>query len=149
MSDLTKVQSGNSIMLFVGSGTTKCPIAYSNSASWESSMSVRNVTSKDSAGFEEVLAGIYSFNASAEALLAFNTTGLTSDFKPLWNNYSKGCTVNIVLSQSCGTSPSWSACGVQLTGKGLITNMSITSNKGDNATTSIKLCGSGAVVLTP
>ncbi len=145
-----KLVYGGDLMLFVGTGTTKNPLAFSQSAKLSVSMKTREISSKDSGQWTEKASGKYDWNCSTDGLLSFDVTGATSSIDMVYELFLAGEDVSIVFASKTGTTPLWTVDSTKksFTGTALITSLDINSGDGDNATYSISLEGTGQLTLS-
>ena len=149
MADNSKLVYGGDMMLFVGSGTTKQPLAFSQSAKLSVSMKTREISSKDSGNWTEKANGKYDWNASTDGLLAFAVTGNTTSMDAIYNLFLAGTAINVVFASKTGTSPIWTVDAAKKNFSGLGVISSIDNNAGDNdtATYSISIEGTGVLSM--
>ena len=72
------------VSIDVAGGTTFVPLTYSTSANISFSMETREATTKDSAGYTEVLEGLRSVAIDAEAMVALDATTGFEQLYALW-----------------------------------------------------------------
>ena len=110
------------------------PIAHSTSASLSMSMDLRDSTTKSSAGWQENLGGLKSWEMSGDSFVDIDSpTG--ADIEELFAVWNTGAAINVKFGLT----------GMEYTGSALITSMSIDAGVEENATYSISLTGSGAL----
>lgn len=146
-----KIQYGGDMMLFVGSGESKFPIAFSTSQKLDVSMSTREISSKDSGYWTDRAASKLDWNASSDALytdVLTSTTGVNS-VDELYTLMTSRTAINVVFAAKTGTVPNWTvdATKKNFTGKGYITSLSVNAPNEDNTTYSITIEGTGALVM--
>lgn len=149
--EINKIQYGGDMMLFVGGGTDKLPIAFSTSQKLDVSMTTREISSKDSGYWTDRAAGKLDWNASTDALytdVLTVTTGVNS-FDELYSLMVSRTAINVVFAAKTGTVPAWTvdATKKNFTGTGFITSVSINAPNEDSTTYSITIEGSGALVM--
>jgi len=146
-----KISYGGDMMLFVGSGTDKLPIAFSTDAKLDITLATRNIASKDSGYWTNKAGGRLDWNASTSALhsdVLTATTG-TNTYDELYTLMIARTPVNCVFAAATGTAPDWTVNSAKknFTGMAIITSLSLGAPDGDNATYSISLEGDGALVM--
>ena len=147
---MSNVVYGGDLMLFIGSGTTKQPLAYSTTAKLSVSAKTRETASKDDTGkFAKKAIGKYDWNCSTDGLLSWETTTGTNYMDDVYALFLAGEEINIVFGSKTGTTPAWTvdATAKSFTGKGLITAVDLNASDGDNATYSITIEGNGLLSL--
>ena len=145
-----KIVYGGNLMLFVGSGVTKKPLAFSQNAKLGVNMKTREISSKDSSGsWTDKAAGKYDWNASTDGLLAFTLSGATSGMDEIYNLFVAGLPINMVFAQKTGTTPFFTidATKKNFTGTALITSIEMSAPETESATYSINLEGTGSLVM--
>ena len=144
-----KIVYGGNMMLFVGSGATKNPLAFSQSAKLSISMKSRDISSKDSGLWGEKASGKFEWNCSTDGLLSFSVSGSTSSIDIVYNLFLAGQPVNVVFAQKTGTSPfhTVDATKKNFSGLAMISSIDMTAGDNDNATYSISLEGASALVM--
>lgn len=115
----------------------KTPVAYSTSASFSINRDLRDITNKDSAGFQESVAGLMSFEVTTEALQDY-TSDL--DFKDFFDNVGEREAVTIQFSERTtgGTDRYYQ-------GEAYVTSLSMDAGVEDNATYSVTFTGTGLI----
>ena len=149
MADNSKLIYGGNLMLFIGSGSTKQPLAFSQSAKLSVSMKTREISSKDSGDWTDKANGRFDWNASTDGLLAFGVTGSTSSMETVYNLFLAGSPINVVFASKTGTNPAWTvdATKKNFSGSGIITSIDMNAGE-DNATYSISIEGTGALIMS-
>ena len=105
--ETSKIVYGGDMMLFVGTGTSKLPIAFSTSAKLDITVATRDISSKDSGVWTEKVGGKIDWNASTDALyteVLTVTTG-TNTFDELYTLMIARAPINCVFAATTGTSP--------------------------------------------
>tara|TARA_R110000744_G_scaffold4042_3_gene14933 strand:+ start:6546 stop:6974 length:429 start_codon:yes stop_codon:yes gene_type:complete len=121
----------------VAGGTTFVPITYSTTANISFSMETREATTKDSAGYQEVLEGLRSVTIDAEAMTALDATFGFEGLFALWTGRTQ---VNLEF----GTTET----GDQVYQvKAYMTSLAVSSGVEDSSTYSISFECTGAVTL--
>ena len=146
-----KLVYGGDLMLFLATGATVMALAFSTSAKLAISMDTREISSKDSTGdFKDYAAGKFGWTVSSDALVNYSSTGNTNSVDELYTMMISKSLVNIAFASKAGTStsPSWtvSTTSKKYTGQAYITSIDLNASDNDNATYSINLQGTGALV---
>lgn len=117
--------------------TTYKKINHSTDASIETTHSVRDITSKDSAGWRALLEGLRSWTASGSCLFAHDATyGVEELFTALYNR----STVTIRFMTNVAGDTKWQ-------GTGYVSSVSISSADAEgNVTASFTIEGTGTLV---
>lgn len=147
---MSNVIFGGDLMLFVGTGTTKQPLAYSTSAKLSVSLKTREISSKDSSGyFTEKSAGKFDWNASTDGLISYDVTGATSSIDVVYEYMLTRKPINLIFANKSGSTPYWSVDSSKknFSGQALITSIDMNASDNDNATYSISLEGTGELKL--
>jgi predicted secreted protein len=147
--DNSKIVYGGDMMVFASSGSTKLPLAFTQSGKMTITNKSREVGSKDSGVWTEKLSGKFDWVASSDGLYSLNYTGSTTGVDTLYAYMLIGTPINIVFGVKTGTSPSWTVDSSKKSfqGTAIITSLDINASDGDNATYSVNLEGSGALTL--
>ena len=111
------------------------PIAHSTSASISFNNDLRDVTTKDSAGFQENIGGLKSFELSADALQDINAD---LDFKEFYDDINERNEVIIKFAERDS--------GVRWEGSGYISSLSMDAGVEENVTYSVSITGTSSVV---
>lgn len=148
MSDTTQLIYGGDMMLFVGSGATKNPLAFSTSAKLAISTSMKDATSKDSGIYTEKFAGRLDWNCSTDGLMSYTISGATQSIDDIYALMLSRTPINVVFASKTGSVPAWTvdASKKTFTGMGFIASMDMNAAL-DEATYSIKIDGSGPLTL--
>lgn len=146
--ETSKIQYGGDIMLFI----EDAPLAFSTSAKLDISLKTRDIGSKDSGNWDEKAAAKMSWTASTDALMTDSgLVGTTNTIDELYTAMIARTAVDVVFATATGTSPSWTPSAVagkkKFTGTGFITSLSLNAADGDNATYSVSIEGTGALVM--
>ena len=153
--DTSNIIYGGDLILFMGSGTAKLPVAFSTSAKLSISMSTKDVTSKDSGYNTDKIAGRLDWNMSTDGLLSYALAvddALQTSIDELYVLMLARKSINIVFATKSGASPDWTVSAVAVagkksfTGKGFITSIEQNADN-DSATYSITIEGTGALTL--
>ena len=111
------------------------PIAHSTSASISFNNDLRDVTTKDSAGFQENIGGLKSFELSTDALQDINAD---LDFKEFYDDINERNEVIIKFAERTS--------GVKWEGSGYISSLSMDAGVEENVTYSVSITGTSSVV---
>lgn len=144
-----KLIYGGDLMLFMATGATVMPLAFSTSAKLSISMDTREISSKDSTGdFKNYAAGKFGWSVSTDGLVNYTSTGNTNSVNELYTMMINKQLVSIAFASKTGTSPSWTVdtSKTRYTGQALITSIDLNAGDNDNATYSINLQGTGALI---
>lgn len=111
------------------------PIAHSTSASISFSADLRDITTKDSLGWQENLGGLKSFELSTDALVDLSAD---LDFQEFWYDYKDLTEVTVRFAERVtgGSDRYWE-------GNAYITSLSIDAGVEENATYSVSFTGTG------
>jgi hypothetical protein len=147
---------GGDMMIWITSGGTACPMAYTSAAKLSTSMKPRTRSHKDNGEWTDKVKGKYDWNGSTDSLMNFSTlsgstfTGNTFNVDDVYALYLAGELVNMTFGSKSGTSPSWtvSSSVKKFSGTILITNMDFNANDGEDASYSMTFEGSGPLSLT-
>lgn len=150
--DNSQILYGGDLMLFIGTGSTKTPLAFSQNAKLSVSTKTREISSKDSGLWTDKAAGKMDWSASTDGLMSFSTSGQTgtTGIDIVYNYMISGTPLNIVFGSKTGTSPAWTVnSGVKsFTGQAIIASIEVSAGDGDSATYSIALEGYSALTLS-
>ena len=111
------------------------PIAHSTSASISFNNDLRDVTTKDSAGFQENIGGLKSFELSSDALQDINAD---LDFKEFYDDINEQNEVIIKFAERDS--------GVRWEGSGYVSSLSMDAGVEENVTYSVTITGTSSVV---
>jgi|14_taG_2_1085336.scaffolds.fasta_scaffold01846_3 TP901-1 family phage major tail protein len=121
-----------------GEGSSdKTPVAFSTSASLSINRDMRDITTKDSDGFQQSAAGLMSFEISTDALQDF-TSDL--DFKDFFDNILNREAVTIQFSER-----TTSGSDKYYEGSAYVTSLSMDAGVEDNVTYSVTFTGTGLI----
>ena len=150
--DNSKIVYGGDLMLFIGTGSTKTPLAFSQSAKLSVSTKTREISSKDSGNWTDKAAGKFDWNASTDGLLSFTVTGQTGStgIDTVFEYFLAGTPLNLVFGSKTGTSPDWTinATAKSFSGQVIVSSIDINAGDGESATYSISLEGYSALSLS-
>lgn len=118
-----------------GAGTTFVAITHATSANINFSMETREATTKDSAGFTEVLEGLRSVSIDAEGMTALDAALGYEELYALWNNRT-------LFNLEFGTAESGDTV-YQI--KGYMTSLAVSSGVEDSSTFSCSFECTGTV----
>jgi len=110
-------------------------IAHCTSASISINMDLRDSTTKSSAGWQDNLGGLRSYELSGDAFVDIVEDTEKSDILELWTVWNQRASVIV----------SFGISGMLYEGTAFITSLSIDAGVEENATFSISLTGSGAL----
>lgn len=147
--DNSKIVYGGDLMLFVGTGSTKTPLAFSQSAKLSVSTKTREISSKDSGNWTDKAAGKFDWNASTDGLLSFNSTTGQTGIDTIFEYFLAGTPLNLVFGSKTGTSPNWTinATAKSFSGQVIVSSIDINAGDGESATYSINCEGYSALSL--
>ena len=100
-----------------------------------------DVSTKDSAGFRDLIGGQKSFSLSADGLMDFTSTASTTDPDALFTQMMNRTSVSFTFALA-------TPAGYKYTGSGFITSLEITGGVEDAPTYSCTIEGSGAITKT-
>ena len=115
-------------------GGSLTAVAHSTSASISMNMDLRDSTTKSSAGYQENLGGLRSWELSGDAFVEIGAIA-GADIEELWTTWEARTAVAVKFGAS----------GMEYTGNAIITSISIDAGVEENATYSISLTGTGAL----
>ena len=149
MSDTSSLIYGSDLMIFVGSGTTVTPLAYTTSAKLSISMGTKDVSSKDSGNYAEKVGTRFDWNASSDGFTSYTVTGNTNSIDEVFVLQALRQPVNVTFGFKTGVTPSWTVDATKRLFKGtaLITSIDVNADNDGSSTYSIKLEGTGALIL--
>ena len=129
------IQNATDVVLKITTADGLEAVAHSTSASLSVNMDLRDSTTKSSAGWQENLGGLKSWEMSGDAFVDIaGPTG--ADVEQLFTVLVAGTAVTCTFGLT----------GMLYTGTALITSISIDAGVEENATFSISLTGTGALV---
>lgn len=128
------IENATNVVLSVTTGGSLQALAHCTSASISMNMDLRDSTTKSSAGYQENLGGLRSWELSGDAFVEIGSiTG--ADIEELWDIWEARTAVAVKFGAS----------GMEYTGNAIITSISIDAGVEENATYSISLTGTGAL----
>jgi predicted secreted protein len=133
-----EIEDGAIEVIVITSGETLGdyePIAHSTSASISFNNDLRDVTTKDSAGFQENIGGLKSFELSSDALQDINAD---LDFKEFYDDINERNEVIIKFAERDS--------GVRWEGSGYVSSLSMDAGVEENVTYSVTITGTSSVV---
>ena len=125
--EVTVIQSGETL-------DGQEPIAHSTSASISFNNDLRDITSKDSGGYQENAGGLRSFELSSDALQDINAD---LDFKEFYDDINERNEVIVRFAER--------GSGVKWEGSGYISSLSMDAGVEENVTYSVSITGTGVV----
>jgi len=128
------IQNATGVVLSITTADGLEAVAHSTSCSLSTNMDLRDSTTKSSAGWQENLGGLKSWEMSGDAFVDIaGPTG--ADVEQLWTVLVAGTAVTCTFGLT----------GMLYTGTALITSISIDAGVEENATYSISLTGTAAL----
>jgi len=128
------IQNATDVLLKITTADGLEAIAHATSASISMSTDLRDSTTKSSAGFQENLGGLKSWEMSGDAFVDIaSPTG--ADIESLWTVWNARSVVSCTFGLS----------GMTYTGNAIITSLSIDAGVEENATYSISLTGTAGI----
>ena len=146
------IQNATNVAIRVGGTGANNTIGFATSASLSVSMDLRDSTNKQSLRWQENLGGLKSFELSGDAFVDLSADTATQVNDPFESNPTETATVKLLPSLyatwEAGTEVDvvFGNTGKNYTGKGIITSISIDAGVEENATYSISITGTGALV---
>jgi len=122
------------IVLTEGEDAGADAVAHSTSASISFNEDLRDITSKDSAGFQENAGGLRSFELSTDALQDISAD---QDFHDFFSDISERNEVSVRFAER--------GSGVKWEGSGYISSLSMDAGVEENVTYSVTITGTGVV----
>ena len=132
-----EIDEGAIEVIVITSGETldgQEPIAHSTSASISFNNDLRDITSKDSGGYQENAGGLRSFELSSDALQDINAD---LDFKEFYDDVHERNEVIVRFAERDS--------GVKWEGSGFISSLSMDAGVEENVTYSVTITGTGVV----
>ena len=132
-----EIEDGAIEVIVITSGETLNsyePIAHSTSASISFNNDLRDITSKDSGGYQENAGGLRSFELSSDALQDINAD---LDFKEFYDDVHERNEVIVRFAERDS--------GVKWEGNGFISSLSMDAGVEENVTYSVTITGTGVV----
>lgn len=135
-----EIDEGALEVIVITSGETldgQEPIAHSTSASISFNNDLRDITSKDSGGYQENAGGLRSFELSSDALQDINAD---LDFKEFYDDINERNEVIVRFSERAT-----SGSDVKWEGSGYVSSLSMDAGVEENVTYSVTITGTGVV----
>ena len=123
------------------SGGSEFKTLHATSCSISMNVDTIDVSTKDSAGFRDLIGGQKSFSLSADGLMDFTSTGSTTDPDELFTQMMARTEVSFTFALA-------TPAGYKYTGSGFITSLEITGGVEDAPTYSVSLEGTDAITQT-
>jgi TP901-1 family phage major tail protein len=123
------------------SGGSEFKTLHATSCSISMNVDTIDVSTKDSAGFRDLIGGQKSFSLSADGLMDFTSTGSTTDPDELFTQMMNRTAVTFTFALA-------TPAGYKYTGSGFITSLEITGGVEDAPTYSVSLEGTDAITQT-
>ena len=118
---------------------TEYKLLHSTSCTLSMNVDTIDISTKDSAGFRDLLGGQKSFSLSADGLMDFTSTGSTTDPDELFTNMMNRTSVTFTFALA-------TPAGHKYTGSAFITSLEVTGGVEDAPTYSVTLEGTGAIL---
>jgi TP901-1 family phage major tail protein len=131
--------NGTDVILAIStdSGTTYTTVGKATSASLQMNMEVRDVTTKDSAGWRELLGGLKSWSLSGEGMVTYNLTS-KAGFADLFGHMNSRTRLYFRFGSTTSGEK-------QYKGHGYLTSLSQDGGVEDNNSFSFSIEGDGAL----
>jgi len=135
--------NGTDLILKVSpsSGGAEAKLMHSQNVSLSINVDTIDITTKDSAGFRELLGGTKSFSLSADGLMDFSATAGDTDVQELFTQMLARTAVTFTFALA-------SAAGYTVTGSGFLTSLEISGGTEDAPTYSCSIEGTGVLTKT-
>ena len=135
----TNVMNGTDVIVAISTdgGTTYTTVGKATSASLQMNMEVRDVTTKDSAGWRELLGGLKSWSLSGEGMVTYNLTS-KAGFADLFGHISSRTRLYFRFGSTTSGEK-------QYKGHGYLTSLSQDGGVEDNNSFSFSIEGDGAL----
>jgi TP901-1 family phage major tail protein len=125
------------VAISTDSGTTYTTVGKATSASLQMNMEVRDVTTKDSAGWRELLGGLKSWSLSGEGMVTYNLTS-KAGFADLFGHMNSRTRLYFRFGSTTSGEK-------QYKGHGYLTSLSQDGGVEDNNSFSFSIEGDGAL----
>ncbi len=137
--------NGTDLILKVSptSGGTEQKLMHSQNVSLSMNVDTIDISTKDSAGFRDLLGGQKSFSLSADGLMDFNSAGTDTEVDELFDQMFGRTAVTFVFGFDSPATGEYS-----YSGSGFITSLEISGATEDAPTYSVSIEGTGALVQT-
>ena len=123
-------------------GGTEAKLMHSQNVSLSMNVDTIDISTKDSAGWRDLLGGQKSFSLSADGLMDFSATAGDTDVAELFDQMFDRTAVDFTFALS-------TPAGYTITGDGFITSLEISGGTEDAPTYSCSIEGSGELTKTP
>ena len=123
------------------SGGTQEKLMHSQNVSISMNVDTIDISTKDSAGWRDLLGGQKSFSLSADGLMDFSATAGDTDVAELFDQMFDRTAVDFTFALS-------TPAGYTITGDGFITSLEISGGTEDAPTYSCSIEGSGELTKT-
>ena len=123
------------------SGGSEFKTLHATSCSISMNVDTIDVSTKDSAGFRDLIGGQKSFSLSADGLMDFTSTASTTDPDEVFTQMMDRTAVTFTFALA-------TPAGYKYTGSGFITSLEITGGVEDAPTYSVSLEGTDAITQT-
>ena len=123
------------------SGGSEFKTLHATSCSISMNVDTIDVSTKDSAGFRDLIGGQKSFSLSADGLMDFTSTASTTDPDELFTQMMNRTSVSFTFALA-------TPAGYKHTGSGFITSLEITGGVEDAPTYSVSIEGTDAITQT-
>ena len=135
--------NGTDLILKVSpsSGGAEAKLMHSQNVSLSINVDPIDISTKDSAGFRDLIGGQKSFSLSADGLMDFEATAGDTDVAELFDQMMNRTAVDFTFALSV-------PAGYTITGDGFITSLEVTGGTEDAPTYSCTIEGSGAITKT-
>lgn len=135
----TNVMNGTDVIVAISTdgGTTYTTVGKATTASLQMNMEVRDVTTKDSAGWRELLGGLKSWSLSGEGMVTYNLTSKVG-FSDLFGHISSRTRLYFRFGSTTSGEK-------QYKGYGFLTSLSQDGGVEDNNSFSFSIEGDGAL----
>ena len=139
------IKNGSDLILKVSNadGGTENKLMHATSCTLDIAMETIDISTKDSAGYRELLGGQKSFTLSADGLMDFNSSGTDTEFDELFDQLDGRTAVDFTFTLATTTSGDYT-----YSGDGFITALSITGGTEDAPTYSVTIEGTSALTQT-
>lgn len=136
----TNVMNGTDVLLAISTdgGTTYTTVGKATTASLQMNMEVRDVTTKDSAGWRELLGGLKSWSLSGEGMVTYNLTSKVG-FSDLFGHITNRTRLYFRFGSTTTDEK-------QYKGYGYLTSLSQDGGVEDNNSFSFSIEGDGTLV---
>tara|TARA_Y100000114_G_C11739014_1_gene317876 strand:+ start:434 stop:859 length:426 start_codon:yes stop_codon:yes gene_type:complete len=135
--------NGTDLILKVSpsSGGAEAKLMHSQNVSLSMNVDPIDISTKDSAGFRDLIGGQKSFSLSADGLMDFEATAGDTDVAELFDQMMNRTAVDFTFALA-------TPAGYTITGDGFITSLEVTGGTEDAPTYSCTIEGSGAITKT-